>query len=59
MSDKKSSSPLLSAHHTLSTIAKSLATQVIEFARDISTPKTRVFAVVRIPVRRADRARYQ
>ncbi len=59
MRDKTSSSPLLSAYHKLSTITKTLATQVIEFARDISTPKTRVYAVIRIPVRRADRARYQ
>lgn len=57
MRDKKISSPLLSAYHTLSTVTKSLATQVIEFARDMSTPKTRVYAVIRIPVQRAKRAR--
>lgn len=57
MRDKTSSSPLLSAYHTLSTITKSLATQVIEFARENLTPKKRVYAVIRIPVRRANRAR--
>ncbi len=58
MSDKKSSSPLQSAYHTLSTITKSLATQIIEFARDISTPKIRAYALIKIPVRRANSARY-
>ncbi len=54
----KSSSLLLSANHTLSTITKSLKMQVIEFARDICAPKIRVYALKRIPVQRAHQARY-